>query len=219
MTFTKKARNVYFVKPVGLDGPIKIGCSDVPASRVINLAAWSPFPLELIGSVSGTLVDESYLHQCFADIHSHREWFRSTPGLRAAINQVLAAGTVDVLRSTHAPKGSIRSGNNSKRTPAWRKYFSYEARVRGAEKRLRNKDKDGAYHAPQDVRDIIHRWYRRPGNSILAADLVRLDEYLANPAAHSIIPEWRKPRLISLVAEAAKHAGFVAADHHKAVQS
>lgn len=35
--------HVYFIKPIGMDGPIKIGCSDKPARRLITLAAWSPF--------------------------------------------------------------------------------------------------------------------------------------------------------------------------------
>jgi hypothetical protein len=28
---------VYFIKPIGLSGPIKIGCSYIPANRLINL--------------------------------------------------------------------------------------------------------------------------------------------------------------------------------------
>jgi len=99
---------VYFIKPCGLDGPIKIGASKRPAIRVIDLAAWSPWPLELIGSVEGTTADERFLHRCFADCHSHREWFHSTPDLRDAIRNILEQG-IQFARVSLVPKGSIRS--------------------------------------------------------------------------------------------------------------
>lgn len=101
---------VYFIKPCGLDGPIKIGASKRPAIRVIDLAAWSPWPLELIGAIEGTTADERFLHRCFADCHSHREWFHSTPVLREAIRNILDQG-IQFARSTLVEKGSIR-GNN-----------------------------------------------------------------------------------------------------------
>jgi len=85
-------QRVYFFKPCGLDGPIKIGCSECPQARLETFAAWSPFPLELIGSVPGTMQDELYLHRCFYPLRSHGEWFRSSPELRAAIDRRLSEG-------------------------------------------------------------------------------------------------------------------------------
>jgi hypothetical protein len=60
-------RYVYFIKPVGMDGPIKIGCSNIPEHRLVSLSMWSPFPLEIIGKTPGNLKDEGFLHRCFSD--------------------------------------------------------------------------------------------------------------------------------------------------------
>lgn len=190
----RKQPNVYFAKPVGLDGPIKIGCSDVPADRLIALGAWSPFPLELIGFVPGKMVDESFMHQCFADIHSHREWFHFTPALGAAIQKVLAAGSVDVLKATHAPKGSIRNRHRRVKSPEWRQWSSYSARVRCAERKLRKNGDGTCWHAPDDVSRIITRRFDEK-KALSPADLARLDEYLANPEVGAVIPSWYRPPL------------------------
>jgi hypothetical protein len=105
MSYTGKGR-VYFLKPVGMAGPIKIGCSCVPEERLSVLAAWSPIDLELIGSVVGTFQDERWLHRCFADAHHRREWFLATPKLVAAIDAILSAGTVDAVRAELKPVGT-----------------------------------------------------------------------------------------------------------------
>jgi hypothetical protein len=183
---------IYFMKPVGLDGPIKIGCSIAPATRLQSLGTWSPFPLEVIGSVPGTIKDEGFLHRCFADSHSHHEWFRSSPELRAAIAIMLASGSMDVIRATHSPKGSIRTLPQRARTPEQRRHFSYSARINWAEKRLRKATGDsGAWRAPDDVNAIMEKYYR--SRVLTPADAARLDEYLANPAAHSVLPKWLRP--------------------------
>lgn len=46
-----RAMTVYFVKPVGMDGPIKIGCTTTPAARIESLTIWSPFPLEVLVTI------------------------------------------------------------------------------------------------------------------------------------------------------------------------
>jgi hypothetical protein len=206
MTTGNTGRTVYFIKPVGLDGPIKIGCSSWPDTRLIDLAAWSPFPLELIGAVPGTYQDESFLHRCFSDIHSHREWFHSTPNLRAAITTIIAGGAVSAIKATHAPKGKIRPQRI--RTSEQRQRFSYSSRIRWAQKKLRDLGEDSAWHVPKDVDAIIDRWgsYRGDRQAPTPAEFARLEEYLANPAAHSIHPGWRKPQLIALVAQAERLA-------------
>lgn len=44
---------VYFIRPVGMDGPVKIGGSGVPKNRLNNLMTWSPFPLEVAATDDG----------------------------------------------------------------------------------------------------------------------------------------------------------------------
>lgn len=78
-----KQRYIYFMKPVGLDGPVKIGCSYQPASRLVAFARWSPFPLEVIAVSAGDFSTESELHEIFAPELFHNEWFNASPRLRA----------------------------------------------------------------------------------------------------------------------------------------
>jgi hypothetical protein len=192
----KSARNVYFIKPVGLDGPIKIGCSEKPAGRLETLSVWSPMPLELIGSVPGTFEDERFLHYCFSEYHSHREWFRSSPQLRETIREILTAGTVDVVRDKLTPVGMIRQAvGRAGRTDEQKRCVSYKMRVIWTEKRIRLKGERAAWHAPADVAEIINNWSERisgRGNMLPPSDeeMRRLDQYLANPTEHSVHPPW-----------------------------
>lgn len=91
----KVNRYVYFVRPVGMDGPIKIGTSRKPDTRLLELAVWSPWPLEMIGAAPGNAAAESLLHRCFSEQHSHREWFRTSPLLLRIIDRILSGETVE----------------------------------------------------------------------------------------------------------------------------
>lgn len=86
---------IYFIRPKGMPGPIKIGLSSKVDQRAEALSVWSPWPLEIIGTVPGTWADEQYLHSCFHDHRSHGEWFKETPELISAVAEVIAAGHVD----------------------------------------------------------------------------------------------------------------------------
>lgn len=111
----RKKRNIYFIKPCGLDGPVKIGISEIPLTRLEQISVWSPWPLELIGYVPGEQEDETFLHECFFNVHIHREWFHSTPILRDTIRKILQAGTVNAVRGQLEPVGSIRSKQDRRR--------------------------------------------------------------------------------------------------------
>ncbi|MFS0736959.1 GIY-YIG nuclease family protein [Sphingomonas sp. 1P06PA] len=86
-----RTRYVYFIKPVGMDGPIKIGCSDQPENRLRSIMNWSPFPLEIVATTPGGFDLERALHGHFQNHFLRNEWFRPTPELRALIVK-LAAG-------------------------------------------------------------------------------------------------------------------------------
>jgi len=90
----KPNKFIYFLKPKGMKGPIKIGCSRLPQHRLEAMVRWSPFPLELMGWVQGTSRDEIYLHRCFARDHTHHEWFNWSDHLIATIDRVRAIGYV-----------------------------------------------------------------------------------------------------------------------------
>lgn len=89
-----KSRYVYFVRPIGGDGRIKIGCSYIPAHRLVQLGQWSPYELELIGAVAGDFAIERALHQYFAADRIHHEWFRSSAALLSVIDAMKAGATL-----------------------------------------------------------------------------------------------------------------------------
>lgn len=104
------AKLVYFMKPVGMDGPIKIGCSIDPAVRLATVALWSPIPLEIVAAVDGSYQDEDRLHTCFANSHSHREWFHATPALVSVIDRLNSGESIAAVLSGLVPEGKIRKG-------------------------------------------------------------------------------------------------------------
>lgn len=93
---------VYFLRPIGQCGPIKIGCSFWPEDRLKSYQSWSPIPLELVASLPGDRTIEARFHAAFAHLHSHHEWFRAEADLLRAIKAV-RAGAFD-LSSLPAPR-------------------------------------------------------------------------------------------------------------------
>lgn len=109
---------VYFIKPVGMNGPIKIGCSRLPEQRLESLTIWSPFPLEIAAAIPGSFRLEINIHDCFADDILHHEWFRATPrllALIAALNRGIpierAIDLNDRRGDTRAAHYALRSAN------------------------------------------------------------------------------------------------------------
>lgn len=95
---------IYFVEPVDLDGPIKIGFSQQAEARLGALSSASPIALRLIGALHASNDDEQFLHRCFADAHSHGEWFYATDLLRSTIEGILQHG-IQFARDTLIEKG------------------------------------------------------------------------------------------------------------------
>jgi len=99
---------VYFIKPVGLKGPIKIGLASTPKSRLRQHMENSPIPLEIVATVPGDLALERNIQECFVDCHSHAEWFHASPSLMAAVAAISAGTPVDEAIDLSNRKGSIR---------------------------------------------------------------------------------------------------------------
>ena len=82
---------IYFVR-AGEAGPIKIGFSargDI-ATRISELQGACPWPLRLIGTVTGTKPVERHLHQLLAEYRMCGEWFAPERAVLRAIDQALA---------------------------------------------------------------------------------------------------------------------------------
>lgn len=72
---------------------LKIGTAVDPLKRHKSIAASSPVPVVLLGSVIGSVNVERWCHyHCFVD-RSHFEWFRLTPKTDAFVRLVLSHGT------------------------------------------------------------------------------------------------------------------------------
>lgn len=65
---------IYFIQQ-GEDGPVKIGYATVIEKRFRALQSASPYPLKVIGSMQGSVVDEKKLHLQFSKHRLQGEWF------------------------------------------------------------------------------------------------------------------------------------------------
>ena len=86
---------VYFMRPVGMPAPVKIGWAYDPAKRLKDFDLRSPLRLVLAASMPGNLSLERQFHAAFRDSHSHGEWFFGSSALTRTIEAV-AAGAFDV---------------------------------------------------------------------------------------------------------------------------
>lgn len=125
-----KMKFVYFVKPVGMNGPIKIGTSLYPDERILKFAVWSPFPLEVIGTIPRGMASETYLHHRFSHQHSHREWFHSSPLLLQTIERLLSGEHLSSVCAGLPVHGPILPGNPNRYKHMHRKkYKRHQSRI------------------------------------------------------------------------------------------
>jgi hypothetical protein len=119
---------VYFIKPIGMQGPVKIGCSYSPDSRRDTLRYWSPFPLEIVAEIEGDFRIERQFHALFVDTYISHEWFNWSPELQAVIDAV-AAGTFDLATLPDPALLPRKARNNSYATAGWKYERSVHARL------------------------------------------------------------------------------------------
>lgn len=153
----KIARYIYFMKPIGMEGPIKIGCSDAPLRRLEQLSVWSPWPLEILATSAGGFSMERNLHECFFDAHFHREWFNAVPSLVDGILAVAGGASLEAAFDLTARRGSLRSKYNRKPWPEERRvWMSWQIRIRGAERRAK-KARGEQMWVPESVWGVAKR--------------------------------------------------------------
>lgn len=81
---------VYFIKPVGMAGPVKIGSTIDVNNRLNMLEKSSPFRLEIAAFIRGGIGLERKLHAYFQESHSHGEWFNWSFELTSLIEKIRA---------------------------------------------------------------------------------------------------------------------------------
>jgi hypothetical protein len=86
---------VYFVRRVDGEGPIKIGFSGTPWTRLNTLDVSSPYELRLVAKIKAPPETELRFHNLFRDAHVRREWFRPIAELLVTIERI-NAGTFDI---------------------------------------------------------------------------------------------------------------------------
>lgn len=88
---------IYFMRPVGHIGPIKIGCSRMPQERLEALSIVSPLKLEIVATAPGAHADERRLHGMFQAHWLHHEWFGASKELLALVDYVATHGALPEL--------------------------------------------------------------------------------------------------------------------------
>lgn len=201
MKISEPRSRVYFIKPVGMDGPIKIGCSGAPLGRLKTFSTWSPFELELMGSVEGGHSDETALHRRFSDMHTRHEWFMSSPLLRQTIERILGGMSVKDACKGIAEKNSIKGQKHPARTPDRVKYRLYGNQIRKAQRLVQRQNPGvGRWRQPDYVTEIMRNWRcdRVRGHEpiIPTPEQFRLlDEFIADPKTHGIfVPRQSLPK-------------------------
>ena len=183
---------IYFLRPIGAEGPVKIGCSRSPRSRLEQYLPWSPVPLEIAATVPGTMSLEYNLHQCFADTHIHHEWFGASPGLTKLIDALRTGAPLADAVDLNRKVGSIRKKGERTWGPWLRRYMSYVHRLRHAQDRA--SPAGDRLLAPDDVDDILDRGWTWDSKPPSEAALARLEQVIAYPAAHCILHSQKYPK-------------------------
>lgn len=100
---------IYFVRPKGQSGPIKIGLADDAHRRLRALEANSPMRLELIATFDGGKDVECRFHEHFLPQQAHYEWFHWSSELQGMIDEI-RAGAFDVacLKEAETPAPTQR---------------------------------------------------------------------------------------------------------------
>jgi len=77
---------VYFVE-AGTGGPIKIGWTQDVDRRIAELQTANAHKLILMGTIPGTLEDETAVHARFSHLRMEAEWFRNSPEIQEFIEK------------------------------------------------------------------------------------------------------------------------------------
>ena len=170
---------VYFIRPVGMPGPVKIGFADFPLRRLHGLAAWSPFPLEVIATVDGSFALEQTIHSIMHASHSHKEWFHPTAEILAMVEALEAGQTIEEAVDFSRPRKSIHPTRKGTRSPLSRLHMSLRMRFLHALKKVG----DRRYSGPPEAEHLLDRI--RYGHPPTSDELAYLEDIIGNIEAYA----------------------------------
>lgn len=107
-------RFIYFIRPIGIVGPIKIGISARPEGRMLEMLEWSPFDLEIAHRIPGTYTLEKRIQQSLANDHLRHEWFSPSPRVVKLVADLQAGVTIDHAIDLNRDEGLIRTPRRSR---------------------------------------------------------------------------------------------------------
>lgn len=125
--------SVYFIRPIGKVGPVKIGCSVAPTVRAQTLSK-RDLKLEVAAHLPGGFFMERQFHTLFLDLHVGKEWFAWTPEMGRVIEaicrgdfdpSILPAKPVRLPRKEieYTPERRADMAFKAKRTAAWKRHW------------------------------------------------------------------------------------------------
>jgi hypothetical protein len=173
-------KNVYFIRPVGQRGPIKIGCSVRPATRLRDIEIWSPVLLEIIATAPGGHPHELALHDKFAADHLHGEWFAASTDLERVIDYVKRTGALpplSIARGGDAERKRVDGGvRKPRRGNATQEKIRLTKMVQEAEKHAYGYGWHDAPRPPEITKIIVsYQGWATPAPS--EAEQARLTKY------------------------------------------
>ncbi len=84
---------LYLIQCGGECGPLKIGWSDDPAQRLMELQIANPYALKIIATYkTAKKNDEFWFHHQMLRLHMRGEWFRFSPALVEAFEAFIVNG-------------------------------------------------------------------------------------------------------------------------------
>lgn len=125
-------KRVYFIKPVGNSGPVKIGCSANPQQRLAHITRQRR-PMEIAAIIEGDFRVERQFHAMFRADHIGSEWFFWSTEMQAVI-EAIASGNFDVSalpepqrlprkQIEYTPERRARMSADARRNNAWLKAY------------------------------------------------------------------------------------------------
>lgn len=160
---------VYFLRPVGAAGPVKIGSSRAPTSRLATYAQWAPWPLEIAAQIPGDCQTEARFHARFAHVHTHHEWFGIDAELTACIDAI-NAGHFDV--ETLPPPKRIRTARAA-RTLRSKENTSLRLKLTAKTYKIGLRAPEAVEAARKDLDSL--------DDSVRDAAIARIEGYLEDP--------------------------------------
>jgi hypothetical protein len=115
----KRDWTLYFIRPAGAEGPVKIGIALDVEQRFAQLNRISPYPLETAVAIPGSHSLEQNVHDCFADSHSHHEWFNASERLSALIADLRAGVPIHEAVDLTVRTGLVRAPSREKQRRTW----------------------------------------------------------------------------------------------------